>query len=58
MIVVAEDLGRWYGQVAGLNEVSLSIAGGITGLVGGNGAGKSNLIKLLVGDIRPSRGRI
>ena len=58
MIVVAENLGRWYGQVAGLNEVSLSIAGGITGLVGVNGAGKSTLIKLLVGEIRPSRGRI
>ena len=57
-IVVAENLGRWYGQVAGLNEVSLSIAGGITGLVGINGAGKSTLIKLLVGEIRPSRGSI
>ena len=57
-IVVAENLGRWYGQVAGLNEVSLSIAGGITGLVGVNGAGKSTLIKLLVGEIRPSRGSI
>ncbi|MEE3373487.1 MAG: ABC transporter ATP-binding protein [Planctomycetota bacterium] len=57
-IVVAENLGRWYGQVAGLNEVSLSITGGITGLVGVNGAGKSTLIKLLVGEIRPSRGSI
>ncbi|MAV36801.1 MAG: hypothetical protein CMJ59_15240 [Planctomycetaceae bacterium] len=57
-IIEAENLGRWYGQVAGLNEVSLSIAGGITGLVGINGAGKSTLIKLLVGEIRPSRGSI
>ena len=57
-LLVAEELGRWYGQVVGLNELSLQIAGGVTGLVGPNGAGKSTFLKLITGEIRPSRGRI
>lgn len=57
-LVEAEKIGRWYGQVVGLNELSLSIEGGITGLVGPNGAGKSTFLKLVAGEIKPSRGRI
>lgn len=57
-IVRADDVGRWYGQVAGLVELSVELAGGVTGLVGPNGAGKSTFLKLMVGEIRPSRGSI
>jgi len=57
-VVFAQELGRWYGQVVGLNEVSLTLDGGVTGLVGPNGAGKSTLLKLIVGEIRPSRGSV
>lgn len=57
-IVVAESLGRWYGQVVGLGDLDVTIEEGITGLVGPNGAGKSTFMKLLVGEIRPSRGRV
>ncbi|MCA9145740.1 MAG: ABC transporter ATP-binding protein [Planctomycetales bacterium] len=49
---------KWYGPVIGLNDVSLSIEPGITGLVGHNGAGKSTLIKLLTGQLRPSIGEV
>ncbi len=52
------DLGRWYGQVVGLNDLSLEIGEGITGLIGPNGAGKSTFLKLIAGEIRPSRGSL
>jgi ABC-2 type transport system ATP-binding protein len=57
-VLAAERLGRWYGQVVGLNELSVTIEGGITGLVGPNGAGKSTFLKLVAGEIRPSRGTL
>ena len=58
MIVATEHLSKWYGQVSGLNDVTLSIPPGVTGLLGPNGAGKSTLMKLLTGQLRPSTGTI
>jgi len=58
LAVEARDLGRWYGDVVGVSDVSLSIEGGVVGLLGANGAGKSTFLKLLVGELRPSRGSI
>jgi ABC-2 type transport system ATP-binding protein len=57
-LVVADHLSKWYGQVIGLNDVSVSIPPGITGLLGPNGAGKSTLLKLLTGQLQPSKGTI
>lgn len=57
-MIETSELGRWYGQVVGLADVSLSIEPGVTGLVGPNGAGKSTFLKLVAGEIRPSRGSI
>jgi len=57
-VVEAVDLGRWYGQVVGLNELSVRIEGGITGLLGPNGAGKSTFLKLIAGELKPSRGTV
>jgi ABC-2 type transport system ATP-binding protein len=57
-LLECQDLGRYYGQVVGLNELSTTIAGGVIGLVGPNGAGKSTLLRLIVGEIRPSRGTL
>ena len=57
-LIVARDLGRWYGPIVGLNDVSLSLTGGTIGLLGPNGAGKSTFLKLIAGEIRPSRGSI
>ena len=53
-----EQVSKWYGPVLALNQVTLTLTGGITGLVGANGAGKSTLIKLATGQIRPSIGRV
>lgn len=57
-LLVFEQVSKWYGPVLALNQVTLTLTGGITGLVGANGAGKSTLIKLATGQIRPSIGRV
>ena len=57
-IVVAEHLSKWYGQVIGLNDVTLTVPEGITGLLGPNGAGKSTFMKLVTGQLQPSKGSI
>jgi ABC-2 type transport system ATP-binding protein len=56
MIIHAERLSKWYGQVSGLNDVTVTIPAGITGLLGPNGAGKSTFMKLVTGQLRPSKG--
>ena len=40
-----------------LDELTVSVAAGITGLIGANGAGKSTLIKILLGLLPPTKGR-
>ncbi len=57
-LVVADHLSKWYGQVIGLNDVSVTVPPGITGLLGPNGAGKSTFMKLMTGQLKPSKGRI
>ena len=57
-IVEAESLSRFYGMVLGLNNVTLAIRPGLTGVVGPNGAGKTTLFRLLTGQIRPSSGTL
>src|SRR5262249_16715289 len=55
-VVSAGQLSKWYGQVIGLNDVTLTIRPGVTGLLGPNGAGKSTLMKLVAGMLKPSKG--
>jgi ABC-2 type transport system ATP-binding protein len=57
-LVAADHLSKWYGQVIGLNDVSVTVPTGITGLLGPNGAGKSTFMKLITGQLRPSKGTI
>lgn len=57
-LLECKELGRYYGQVVGLNELTTTLAGGVIGLVGPNGAGKSTLLRLIVGEIEPSRGEV
>jgi ABC-2 type transport system ATP-binding protein len=58
MIITTEHLSKWYGQVSGLNDVTVTVPAGITGLLGPNGAGKSTFMKLVTGQLKPSKGRI
>jgi ABC-2 type transport system ATP-binding protein len=57
-VIAAEHVSKWYGQVSGLNDVTLTVPPGITGLLGPNGAGKSTFMKLVTGQLAPSKGRI
>jgi ABC-2 type transport system ATP-binding protein len=57
-IIAADHLSKWYGQVIGLNDITLAVPPGITGLLGPNGAGKSTFMKLVTGQLRPSKGDI
>ena len=53
-----ECVSKFYGEVMGVNRVSVAFEPGVTGLVGPNGAGKSTLMSLIAGLIRPSRGTV
>ncbi len=57
-IVTTDHVSKWYGQVIGLNDVSVTVSQGVTGLLGPNGAGKSTLMKLVTGQLKPSKGQI
>jgi ABC-2 type transport system ATP-binding protein len=56
--VVFDDVSKFYGEVLGVNRVSLSIPPGITGLVGPNGSGKTTLMNLITGLLQPTRGAV
>jgi ABC-2 type transport system ATP-binding protein len=45
------------GRVTALDGLTVSVAPGVTGLVGANGAGKSTLIKILLGLLPPTKGQ-
>lgn len=57
-LVILENVSRFYGEVLGVNRVTLSIPPGITSLVGPNGSGKTTLMNLMTGLVRPTRGSI
>ena len=56
--IIFEDVSKFYGEVLGVNRVSLSLAPGVTALVGPNGSGKTTLMNLMTGLVRPTRGNI
>jgi ABC-2 type transport system ATP-binding protein len=58
VVIAADHVSKWYGQVIGLNDVTLDVSPGITGLLGPNGAGKSTFMKLITGQLKPSKGTI
>src|SRR5579862_8265951 len=57
-IVAFDGVSKWYGNVIGLNKLTLPIAAGVTGLLGPNGAGKSTLLQLATGQLCPSQGTV
>ena len=57
-MIVFEDVSKFYGEILGVNRVNLSIAPGITSLVGPNGSGKTTLMNLMTGLLKPTRGHI
>lgn len=57
-VVTAKGVSKWYGQVIGLNNFSVDIGRGITGIVGPNGSGKSTFFKIMTGTIRSEVGDV
>jgi ABC-2 type transport system ATP-binding protein len=58
MVIAASHVSKWYGQVSGLNDVTVEVPAGVTGLLGPNGAGKSTFMKLVTGQLKPSKGTL
>ena len=56
--IVFDNVSKFYGEILGVNRVSLAIPPGITSLVGPNGAGKTTLMNLMTGLLRPTRGSV
>jgi ABC-2 type transport system ATP-binding protein len=52
------NVSKFYGEVLGVNRVTLTIPPGITSLVGPNGSGKTTLMNLVTGLIRPTCGDV
>lgn len=57
-MIIFEDVSKFYGEILGVNRVSLTIEPGITSLVGPNGSGKTTLMNLMTGLIKPTRGLV
>lgn len=53
-----DNVSRFYGEVLGVNRVTLRLGPGITSLVGPNGSGKTTLMNLMTGLVRPTHGSI
>ncbi len=57
-VVELAGVSKWYGNVIGINNLTLAIPKGVTGLLGPNGAGKSTLLQLVTGQLRPNQGEV
>ncbi|MFI9774385.1 ABC transporter ATP-binding protein [Streptomyces sp. NPDC051956] len=53
-----DHVSRWFGNVVAVNDITMTIAPGVTGLLGPNGAGKSTLINMMGGFLAPSNGTV
>jgi ABC-2 type transport system ATP-binding protein len=56
--IVFDNVSKFYGEVLGVNRVSLSIPPGVTTLVGPNGSGKTTLMNLMTGLVQASSGTV
>ena len=57
-VVEFHEVSKWYGNVIGINKLTINVPAGVTGLLGPNGAGKSTLLQLATGQLFPSQGTV
>lgn len=58
-MIEVKNLSKFYGSTKAVNDVSLSIGKGeLFGLLGPNGSGKTTMIKMLTGQIKPTSGSL
>jgi len=58
-VIEVENLHKGFGDRCLISDLSFNLPrGGIVGIIGGNGTGKSTLFKMLTGDEQPDSGRI
>ncbi len=58
-VLELDQVSKHYGSFCALNDISLKLSEGtIMGLLGHNGAGKTTTMKLVLGVISPSQGRV
>ncbi len=55
-LLAIDHVTKRYKEVVALDDISFTITDGITGILGENGAGKSTIIKILLGLLRPTSG--
>ena len=59
MLLEARDVTMTFGGFTAVNRAAVSMdSGEIVGLIGPNGAGKSTFFGCLVGDLRPTAGKV
>jgi ATP-binding cassette ChvD family protein len=59
LVVEADDLTKGYGDRVLMEDLSFSLPqGGIVGVIGPNGVGKTTLMKMIIGEERPDSGAI
>ncbi|MEM0313262.1 MAG: ABC transporter ATP-binding protein [Candidatus Bathyarchaeia archaeon] len=58
-LIVVDDLHKSYGRVMAVRGLNLKVnEGALMGLIGPNGAGKTTTIKVILGLLKPDRGRV
>jgi ATP-binding cassette ChvD family protein len=59
LVIEAERLRKGYGERVLINDLSFSLPpGGIVGVMGPNGVGKTTLFKMIIGDEKPEEGNL
>lgn len=57
-MIELENVTKLYRTVIGVNDITLSLGQGAWGLLGPNGSGKTTMINLILGQLRPTIGRV
>ena len=57
-VVMFDRVSKSYGRINAVTSISLGLSGGVTGILGMNGAGKSTMIKVLTGELEPTEGSV